>query len=223
MIDYARHETVFHPVTWGKKRVDVVGVGATGSHIALALAKLGVQNLHVWDDDKVESHNLANQAYDMADIGQPKTKAIARHIHDATETKVTQHGRWDRRAGRTMGEVVFVMVDSMAVRSEMFRAYGRHPTVRLLIDSRMGATHGQLLTYRPGSAASLKNYESMLFSDDDAHVEVSACGTAITVGPTAQIISGYALWSFIRYAAGGAEAIEPAIAIGAEEPMLVPM
>lgn len=219
MIDYARHETVFHPVRWGDNRVDVIGVGATGSKVALSLAKLGVQNLHVWDDDKVEAHNLANQVYGVADIGTQKTLAMSEHISQATGLDVTRHGRWTPRHARSIGKVVFVMVDSMAARKEIYDAFRANVSIELIVDPRLGARHGHVLTYKPGDRPSLDRYASQLYSDEDAITEASACGTAITVGPTADIISGFCVWAFIRHAAGVAP--ESEIAVQAEHPALI--
>lgn len=218
MIDYARHETVFHPVEWGKKRVDVIGVGATGSKVAMSLAKLGVQNLHVWDDDNVEAHNLANQVYGVPDIGIAKTLAISEHISQATGLDVTRHGRWTPAHARSIGQVVFVMVDSMAVRKEIYDAFHMNTQIDLIVDPRLGAKHGHVLTYKPGDRPSTKQYATQLYSDDDAMTEVSACGTAITVGPTADIIGGFCVWAFIRHASGVRPEAE--IAVQAEFPSL---
>lgn len=217
MIDASRHDSVFNPVAWGQRRVDVIGVGATGSKVALSLAKLGVQNLHVWDMDVVEEHNLANQAYTIADVGKLKVDAIAEHIRAATETVVTKHGEWQSKA--PVGEVVFALVDSMAARKGIFDSYRYSAATSLVLDSRMGADTAHLLAYQPLNRPTLDAYAATLFSDDDAHVEVSACGTAITVGPTADIISGYLVWAFIRHAAQ--QAFIPEMGVGAREPSLV--
>lgn len=219
MIDVSRHEEIFHPVRWGRRRVDVIGLGATGSKVAMSLAKLGVQNLHLWDHDTVEDHNLANQIYDREDVGAAKAAALQHHIEAATGTTAHTHGAWTPEHARDVGDVVFMMADTMAVRNEFFQANRMNPRVSLVVDSRLGATHGHILTYRPGKKESLDRYASQLYSDDDAITEVSECGTAITVGPTADIISGYIVWALIRFAGGGE--IEPEIAVMAREPGLV--
>lgn len=217
MIDATRHHSIFDPSKW-TQRVDVIGVGATGSKIALSLAKLGVRNLHVWDGDTVEAHNLANQAYNLSDVGSRKVEATHFHIAQATRSPSRTHGYWQDTDARTLGEVVFCMVDSMAVRKAVYEGVKRSARVKLVVDSRMGADHAQLLTYSPQDPDSLRAYEGTLFSDDDAHVEVSACGTAITVGPTGDIISGYAVWHFIKHAAG--QPVEREIVFGARDPSL---
>ena len=38
---------VFEPSEFGDRRVDIIGVGAVGSKIALEVAKLGVRNIHL--------------------------------------------------------------------------------------------------------------------------------------------------------------------------------
>ena len=218
MIDSTRHRSVFDPVKW-IGRVDVIGVGATGSKIALSLAKLGVSNLHVWDGDTVEMQNLANQAYGIEDVGDPKVTAIAEAIMFATGQAISRHPHWEPELhARVLGDVVFCMVDSMKARRQVFESMRLNLRTGLVVDSRMGADHAQLLTYHPRSSDSLKDYEATLFSDEDGHVEVSACGTAITVGPTADIISGYAVWQFIKHAAG--QPVEREIVFGARVPSL---
>lgn len=215
-LDYSRHEDVFHPAKWGAQRVDVIGVGATGSKVALSIAKLGVRNLHVWDGDLVEEHNLANQAYRKVDVGRPKATALARIIRDATGTTVTTHGFW---AGeRTLGRVVFMMADSMAVRKAVFDTIKMNPNVSMVVDSRMGSDRAYLYSYRPGIPETLNAYQDTLFDDDGAHVEVSACGTTISVGPTSDIISGMAAWAFIRHAAEGE--FYPALGVNARQPFM---
>lgn len=214
MIDVSRHEDVFNPTKWGEKRVDVIGVGATGSKVALSLAKLGVRNLHIWDDDVVEEHNLANQAYNLAALDLPKTLALSDIIQQATNTRPSRHGRWSNQ--RNLGEVVFMMADSMAARKGLFEAIKMNPNVRLVVDSRMGSDQAYLFSYQPGIQETLKSYEGTLFDDDDAHVEVSACGTTISVGPTSDIISGMATWAFIRHAVEGE--FYPALGVNARQP-----
>ena len=45
--------------------ITIIGVGAIGSWTTLALAKMGFQNLTVFDDDKVSIENMNSQFYPM--------------------------------------------------------------------------------------------------------------------------------------------------------------
>lgn len=61
-------------------RVAVVGLGGLGSNIAVALTRLGVSNLYLYDFDKVELSNLNRQYYFLDDIGQYKADALVKHL-----------------------------------------------------------------------------------------------------------------------------------------------
>lgn len=216
-VDYSRHEDVFHPVKFGDRRVDVVGVGAIGSKVALALAKLGIRNIHAWDFDHVESHNIANQIYGNQHIGVPKVEALHDMVKDLTGIQVTAHDEaWD---GQKLGEIVFATVDTMAARKALFDKLRLSFDTKLVVDTRMGADSAQLLTYDPRMTSDRNRYANTLFDDDAAEVEVSACGTAITVGPTGDIIVGYAAWALINYVSG--EKVPPELLIGAREPGVI--
>src|SRR6056297_1732350 len=117
-IEPLRHMSVFSPEQFGSKRIDIIGCGATGSRIALELAKLGVSNLHLWDFDKVESHNLANQAFELSHVGEKKVNALAEIIQRATGLEVVTHD--EAVTGMTpLGNVVFLLTDTMASRKEI--------------------------------------------------------------------------------------------------------
>lgn len=61
-------------------RVGVVGLGGLGSNIAVALTRLGVSNLYLYDFDKVELSNLNRQYYFLDDVGEYKADALVKHL-----------------------------------------------------------------------------------------------------------------------------------------------
>lgn len=64
-------------------RVAVVGAGGTGSHVAVALAYLGVREVLVFDDDEVEESNLNRLVTaGVADLGAPKNLVARRRIRE---------------------------------------------------------------------------------------------------------------------------------------------
>src|SRR3989304_1851615 len=81
--------------------VAVVGCGGIGSFAALALAKMGCRHLTLYDDDKVEEHNLPNQLYRPADVGRPKAEALAEIVRAFTGTAPEAGG--GRGGGRRAG------------------------------------------------------------------------------------------------------------------------
>lgn len=196
-IDISRHIDVFSRDTFGNKRIDVIGAGATGSRIVLALAKLGLENIHVWDFDKVEAHNIANQAYSQSDIGAFKVDALAALVKAHTGLQIHTHN--ERVDGtQALGDVVFLLTDSMASRKEIWEKGIRYKMrTKLMIETRMGSDQGRVHTIVPTKPTHVKGWESTLYSDEVA--EVSACGASVSVGPTAEFISGLAVWQFIRW------------------------
>lgn len=207
MVNPIRHQTIFSPAEFGDRRVDVIGVGATGSRIALGLAKLGVRNLHIWDPDTVEEHNLANQAYQLEHVGERKVAALAALIHSATGITVAQHPVLVDGSER-FGEVVFLLTDSMSSRKAIWEKGLRYKlNISCVIETRMGVETGRVYTVNPVARAHVAGWEATLCEDQEA--AVSSCGGTISVGATAEIISGLATWQFIRWFASHTGKGEP--------------
>lgn len=197
IIDITRHVNVFSPDAFGNRRIDVIGAGASGSRIILSLAKLGLENIHVWDFDKVEPHNIANQAYTQADIGRFKVEAVQDLVEKATGLKINVHN--ERVDGsQKLGDVVFLLTDTMSSRKEIWQRGVRYKVgTKLMVETRMGTDEGRVYTINPMKPAQVKGWEGTLCEDKVA--EVSACGTSISVGPTAEFLSGLAVWQFMRW------------------------
>ncbi len=198
-IETLRHLEVFKAESeWGNKRINIIGVGATGSRIALSLAKLGVKNIHIYDYDKVESHNIANQAYVQADIGKLKVDAAYEHIKAATGLEVERHP--EAVTGKTpLSGVVFLLTDTMKSRKEIWQGVIKFkPSVTVMIETRMASDEGRVYTINPIDVEDIKFWEATLF-DDEEIVPTTACGSSISVGPTAEAVSAYAVWALINW------------------------
>lgn len=63
-----------------EQRVLIVGAGSVGSNAAELLVRSGVRALTIVDFDTVEPANLSRTVYTGADLGQPKTAALARRL-----------------------------------------------------------------------------------------------------------------------------------------------
>lgn len=196
-LDTIRHLEVFSPQAFGDRRVDVIGVGATGSRIALSLAKLGIRSIHVWDPDVIEPHNVPNQVFGNDLCGQLKVDALRGIVLAQTGTEIVTHA--ERVDGtQRLGPIVFLLTDTMSSRKEIWQRGLRYkPHVSLVVETRMGSNSGRVYAVNPAAPAEVSAWEKTLYGDDVA--EVSACGATITVGPTAEIVSGLAVWQFIRW------------------------
>lgn len=196
MIDPLRHLTVFNPDSF-HDRIDVIGCGATGSRITVSLAKLGITNLHVWDFDDVAEHNIANQMFGNEQIGMKKVDAIYDIIKNQTGMEIVKH---DEKVDGTqsIGPFIFLLTDTMESRKEIWEKSIKFNMMnKLMIETRMGADNGRIYSVHTSNPSHWEAWEETLYSDEEA--EVSACGASTSVGPTAEIISGLAVWEFIKY------------------------
>ena len=194
-VEPLRHLSVFSPERFGARRVDIIGAGATGGAIAVELAKLGVKNLHVWDFDHVEEHNLANQMYGIEHVGKFKVDALAHIIKRDVNTDITPHNERVTETTRIPGEIVILQVDSMSARKEIGKSlyFG---TTNAIIETRMGAESGYIYTFNPNSPVHIKHWEKTLYKDEET--EDSACGSPTVVSATAKLVAGFATWQFIK-------------------------
>lgn len=150
------------------ERICIIGAGAIGSHVAMALGKMGCTNLEVWDFDEVSAHNIPNQLFPALEetIGAPKVDVLAAAVRDYTGVTVTPHNeRWTPSI--TLSGIVIAAVDSMAIRKELWDAVKYDPSIRRLIDGRMGGQVGQLYHVNPCDPESVEFYESRLPSDEE--------------------------------------------------------
>jgi hypothetical protein len=197
MVDYWRQLDLFSPEKFGDKEVHVIGVGATGSWLALILAKIGVPNLHIWDFDTVEMHNIPGQMYrPRKDIGRPKVEALAEIIEEFTLVRPTIH--YEKVTGATpLKGIVFLLVDKMFDRKEIwsgalkFKVY-----VDLMIETRMAIDNGRVYAIKPSRPSDVKFWEETLYSDDE--VEEPAC-TNRSIAPTGATLASIAAWKLIKF------------------------
>ncbi len=61
---------------FAKAHVGIAGLGGLGSHVAVLLARLGIGTLTLVDFDSVDETNIHRQAYELTDIGKPKSQAL---------------------------------------------------------------------------------------------------------------------------------------------------
>lgn len=198
-MDLRRHMELFDPHYFNEP-VHIIGAGATGSWLALSLAKLGIKNITVWDFDDVEEHNIPNQAFrvnainkknwdyvEESDIGKPKVDALNELVYNATGMQIKTKNEAVTAQTRLSG-IVFMMTDTMKSRKEIFEgAIKLKPNVKLLIEPRMGLDMGRIYIVNPLDMLHVKEYEKTLYTDDEA--SVSACGASQTVITTALSIT----------------------------------
>lgn len=195
-VDISRHILHFNPQLFNG-RVDIIGVGAVGSKIGMELAKLGIKDIHLWDGDEVEAHNIANQAFYLEDIGKTKVDALAEHILKATGTVVTCHNSYIEKP-ESLGLVVFMCVDTMKARKDIFEASLKNNFhTELVVEVRMGVEELRVYGFNPNKRQEIIDWGNTLV--DDAKTVESACSEKTTVGATASMTSAFAVTRFMQW------------------------
>jgi molybdopterin/thiamine biosynthesis adenylyltransferase len=180
-IDYSDQTAIFDPGAFNYP-IHLVGMGGIGSAVFFPLLKLGVSEIHLWDFDDVEPHNIPCQLiYRPSDIGQPKVEA-ARDFAERQEVaceivshkeRVTQDTRFDG--------IVISGVDSMSARQDIWQAVqGSRRYVPLLLDGRIGGEQLELYSVQLKNLEEMESYEAhRLFDDKEAAPLPCAARTVI--------------------------------------------
>lgn len=166
--------------------VHIIGCGAIGSFLALQLAKMGVENLTVYDMDTVSVENMSCQFFRYKDIGKNKATALRELVHDFTGVDIKATPQAWTAQDRMQG-IVVAAVDSMKVRRDIFERCKDLFNVTALIDPRMGAEVALLYVMDPRLDYDRIAYQTTLYTDESAVQE--RCTAKSTVY-TANLLSG---------------------------------
>lgn len=198
MINISRNIKIFDPEVF-KLPVHIIGCGATGSKIALEIAKLGVKNLHLWDFDIVENKNITNQLFYIKDVGKNKVDALSNHILEATGIDCIVHN--EKVVNQSLQGIVFVLTDSMDTRIEIFNNCIKYrPGIPYFIETRMGIDLVQVFTVNNAEVEVIKKYESSLVISESKEESkyLSPCGAVPGIGATSSYLASIAVWQFIK-------------------------
>jgi len=165
--------------------ITIIGAGAIGGWTALSLAKMGMNNLTVYDFDKVEEENLNSQFYSKDDLNKPKVECLQRWIEMMSGIKInTITDKYIKQP--IPSKIIISAVDQMYVRKDIFD--NNHGGVsEYLIDPRMGAENALLYVVDLDSDESKDSYRNTFYSDDEAVQE--PCTAKATIY-TASLLSG---------------------------------
>jgi hypothetical protein len=196
-LNISRHHELFDPYEFHQK-VHIIGAGATGSWLALALAKLGITDITVYDFDKVEEHNVPNQAFGINHIGMPKVGALNDMLQEQVNLKEPIKANNTKYTNQPLSGIVFLMVDSMSERKRIWQDCIKYQTqIKLMVEPRMGLDMTRIYVVNPVDVTQIEKYEATLYDDDVA--EVSACGTSMSVITTAMATASWCARQLISW------------------------
>ena len=189
---YSRQKDIVPSERIAACKATVIGVGAIGRQVALQLAAIGIPQLQLVDHDRVETTNLASQAYLEEDLDKLKVEATAqlcRRINSGTDVDPVPE-RF--RRSLDIGNTVFCCVDSIDVRRLIWGAIG--DIVSFFADGRMTAEALRVLT--AFDCESRRHYPTTLFRTEEAFI--CPCTAKATIY-CANIASGLMVAQFTKY------------------------
>lgn len=199
-----RHIEFFDPINISAN-IHIVGVGAIGSHVAEQLARMGIQQLTLWDFDVVNAHNIPNQLYSHTDIGMLKVDALEKHLLEINpDIQIKKKARWD--TSMPLNGFIFMCVDKIDIRQQIVDMHMYTSSVKAIFDFRMRLTDAQHYAGCPGLENEMLNLrKSMDFTEEEAKAAtpVSACGSSMAVLPTIRMITAVGVANFMNFVKTG--------------------
>jgi hypothetical protein len=144
-LDRTRQQDLIPEKLFKGTAVTIIGLGGIGGPVALALGKMGVETLCLFDEDGVNGHNIPNQFYRKQDIGQFKTDAARAIIEQFTDARVIPYTKMYEHDPLT--ETTVVCTDSMASRKAVWAQFLAQKQAHHIIEARMGAKIGMIYTF----------------------------------------------------------------------------
>ncbi len=153
-----RHYDIVRP---SPLKIAIIGAGGIGSMVALTLAKIGYQDITVYDHDRVEEHNVASQFYRLSDLGRSKLDALKENVLAFTGVHIrTSEG--EVSALSNCADIIVMAIDNMRSRKQIFENSSGY---QLYIDGRMGGQIYNIFSFTPFDSM---RYQTTLFTDDEA-------------------------------------------------------
>lgn len=191
-----RRPMEFDLAAFMEQEIHIIGAGALGSWAAMHFASLGCRKLHIWDFDRVEAHNVCNQAYGISDVGRLKADSLAAHILESYGVEAYPH--LEKFTGKqALSGIVIVLTDTMSSRRAVFESVRGRDTVHALLEARLGTDEGRVYSIDPRNDTECRAYEGTLYDDKETS-EASACGAVTTVGPSAHFLSSLTVGQVVR-------------------------
>jgi ThiF family len=145
--------------------IHIIGAGSIGSNLTYLLAKMGVNQIRVYDFDKVEEHNVPNQLYTLDCIHELKTSALCNLLYDIVDIDYNLHAKNVRveTIGHLFdlkdGDIIVLALDSLEARKAIIASLPKNCPYHI-VDLRMGGEgHSGHVFTREVPAKYLKLFE----------------------------------------------------------------
>ena len=183
--------------------VTIIGAGGIASALVTILAQMGFKKFHIWDDDKLEEHNISTTAYPESHIGLHKVVCARRNIHVFNkEAKVDMYDRkWE--PGDYLSDIVLLTPDNMETRLDVHMDWKRNDNRRALIDMRMGALTMEVISVDKDNDIFGKTWQPSNKISDEACTAKHTIFTANVVAGLGasqlfNVLHNRSYWQYIR-------------------------
>lgn len=198
----------FSSADWFEKikeqEVVLAGLGGIGSWCALLLSRLDIRYLTLYDDDTVDSVNLAGQFYRKDQIKQLKASAIFAAVKKYSNYYNCSVYKNKFKSNSSASKIMICGFDNMEARKVFYRRWtdylDQYPSKAnecLFIDGRLSADTFQILCIKGDDEYNMKRYiENYLF--DDSEADETICSFKQT-SFMANMIASYIVNLFVNF------------------------
>lgn len=165
-INYMRQLAWFNPQNADLPMIHVIGCGGIGSFLVPMLVKMGWCRVAVYDFDRVEEHNLPNQNFKLADVGEYKVDAIQLRIYEDTGAFIEVVPRkFDVNSivDPERPAMYVLAVDSIDMRKELYQQVRGLSNCIAILDGRLGGLLYECMGIDTRKLEQLIEYECTLF------------------------------------------------------------
>ncbi|MCA9354834.1 MAG: ThiF family adenylyltransferase [Candidatus Kaiserbacteria bacterium] len=165
--NFAHQMNLFDPRL--ARPVVVIGAGAIGSWVTLALAKMGVSDITVIDGDTVASHNGSMSLYTGADTARLKVEVLRERVRELAGVEIKVVPEMYSGGPLPKGVTVIASVDTIPARKLIWKQLLQQRFSHdLLVDTRTSAAYAEVYAVNPKNGRDREEYERSLPPEDKA-------------------------------------------------------
>jgi len=194
-LNFPQQDDLFHSSY--ARPVTLIGAGSVGSQIARMLAKIGVRDLTVYDEDTIESHNIPPSAYQIADLGMTKVEALRTLLEKESGLALKPIPRMYE--GERLTSSVIASVDTMEARQCIWNEVKGNPLVDIYIDTRLSAELISVFAISPCNSEDIAYYEHFLYPTSETLRPLCGEHTIVYVSSAAAVFACANLTSWWQF------------------------
>lgn len=177
-MDHTRHIDIYDV---SNVTVTLIGAGGIGATTAIALAKMGVMSLRIYDMDRVGTENLATQLHKLSDVETFKAEAM-KNVIEEYASDVWVEPRAERVTENTIFDTNFVIcaVDNIRTRKDVWSSV-QNSCVKFFIDARMSAEEFHLYHADLKDQDAITRYSRMISQESDEVIPDLPCTMKATI------------------------------------------